>query len=177
MQVASAMKWTLRIVIWLRTDRSHEMSVQGSGPLRSETGVVEGDIMKLPYAPSRLLETSWCYTSDIYYTYAERNQESSESSNTRHHCRNGHSLKCWYTHNRYTVKIHVGNILKTITVVLICIWSHHCHLTRTTQIWTWKYHPQWPFMRSSTYLSQNILYQKPQCRHLSRMLYCRWRWL
>ena len=55
------------------------MSVQGSGPLRFETGVVEGDIMKLPYDPSRLLETSWCYTSDIYHTYAERNLESSES--------------------------------------------------------------------------------------------------
>ena len=105
------MKCTLRIVIWLRTDRSHEMSVQGSGPLRFETGVVEGDIMKLPYAPSRILETSWCYTSDIYSTYAVRNQESFESGNTRHHCRNGHSLKRWYTTG--IVKIHDGNILKT----------------------------------------------------------------
>jgi hypothetical protein len=121
------MKCTLRIVIWLRTDRSHEMSVQGSGPLRFETGVIEGDIMKFSYAPSHPLDTSWCYTSDIYYTYVEWNQESSESGNIRHHCRNGHSLKRWYTHNRYTVKIHVGNVLKTITVVLIFIWYHHCH--------------------------------------------------
>lgn len=93
------------------------MSVQGFGPPRFEIVAVEGDIIKFPYAPSRALERPGV----IYQVSAIRtpNGTSSppKSGNTRHHCRNGNSLKRRHIDNRYTVKIHVGNILKTITMV------------------------------------------------------------
>jgi len=124
------MKCTLRIVIWQNWQK----------PRNVRPGFRPSEIWNRGRRRRYNEITLWPLTSsgDVlvlyirYLPYIRRTEPGVlRISNTRHHCRNGHSLQRWYTHNRYTVKIHVGNVLKTITVVLIFIWSHHCHLRKS----------------------------------------------